>query len=132
MDELKKLRNQGKNIYYLDETWLDSNITVKMCWQTEVFGVQDNYPIIISSGNRLILLHSGSKEGFLDGAMLLYKAGSSGGDYHRQMNHVNFEKWAREKLVSNLPSDSVVTMDNAPYHSVLAEKFQPSTRSRKT
>lgn len=117
--KMKALRKTCNNIFYLDETWVDSNISVQKCWQSsDVFGVQNNY----SAGNRLILLHAGSKAGFLNGGMLLYKAGTTSGDYHGQMNHVNFEKWVREKLVPNLPDSSVVVMDNAPYHSVLAEK----------
>ncbi|XP_046687431.1 uncharacterized protein LOC124373082 [Homalodisca vitripennis] len=32
------------------------------------------------------------------------------------MNGNNFEKWAEEKLLPNLPQKSVIVMDNAPYH----------------
>ncbi|XP_039285343.1 uncharacterized protein LOC120351576 [Nilaparvata lugens] len=117
--EMKALRETGREIFYLDETWIDSNITVKKCWQSdEIFGVQENY----SAGNRLIVLHAGSASGFLSGAKLIYRAGITTGDYHGQMNNVNFEKWVKEKLVPNLPPNSIVVMDNAPYHSVLAEK----------
>ncbi|KAJ4446436.1 hypothetical protein ANN_13132 [Periplaneta americana] len=60
-----------------------------------------------SAGNRLIVLHAGSKNGSLRNAELVYKAGSASGDYHGQMNQVNFEKWVDEKLIPNLPpSDS--------------------------
>ncbi|PSN41320.1 hypothetical protein C0J52_20240 [Blattella germanica] len=49
--KMKDLRESGKEIFYLDETWLDSNINVrKCCWQSDdVFGVPENY----SAGNQL-------------------------------------------------------------------------------
>ncbi|PSN41483.1 hypothetical protein C0J52_18143 [Blattella germanica] len=59
----KQLKDQGehesgKEIFYLDETWLDSNINVRKCWQSDdIFGAPKNY----SAGNHLILLHAGAK-----------------------------------------------------------------------
>jgi hypothetical protein len=50
------------------------------------------------------------------------RCGSASGDYHGQMNSVNFEKCVTEKLLLNLPPCSVVVLDNAPYHSVQVDK----------
>ena len=47
---------------------------------------------------------------------------SASGDYHGQMNHENFEKWLKEMFLPNIPSNSIIVMDNSPYHSVLAKK----------
>jgi transposase len=117
--QIKSFRESGRNIFFLDETWVDSNITVDKCWQSnEVFGVLQNY----SAGNRLVILHAGSKNGFVPGAKLVYKLGSTSGDYHGQMNYENFKKWV-ENMLQNIPPESVIVMDNAPYHSVLAEKI---------
>jgi hypothetical protein len=44
------------------------------------------------------------------------------GDYHGQMNAANFEKWAVEKLVPYLPAQSVIVLDNAPYHCLQNDK----------
>ena len=43
-------------------------------------------------------------------------------DYHGQMNQQNFEKWMKEMFLPNIPPSSVIILDNAPYHSALAEK----------
>ncbi|CAH2089450.1 unnamed protein product [Euphydryas editha] len=75
-----------------------------------------------SSSNRLILVHAGSRAGFLNSGNLLFKASTATGDYHRQMNQTNFEKWTTEMLIPNLPPPSVVVMDNATYHSVQENK----------
>jgi hypothetical protein len=47
---------------------------------------------------------------------LMYKAGTTTGDYHGQMNSGNFEKWITVQVIPNLPPSSTVVMDNAPYH----------------
>jgi hypothetical protein len=77
------------------------------------------------------MVHAGSRAGFLQGAELIYKAGSASGDYHGQMNSINFEKCVTEKLLPNLPPCSVVVLDNAPYHSVQVNKV-PSKYSVKS
>ncbi|XP_046684624.1 uncharacterized protein LOC124370383 [Homalodisca vitripennis] len=84
----------------------------KCCSSDEVPGVLTN----TSSSNRLIVVNAGSTDGFLKGAALTFRAGKATGDYHGQMNSNNFEKWAEEKLLPNLPEKSVIVMDNAPYH----------------
>jgi hypothetical protein len=60
------------------------------------------------------MLHVGGINGFLPNAALIYKAGSAAGDYHGQMNAADFEKWEVEKLIPNLPAQSVIVPDNAP------------------
>jgi hypothetical protein len=54
--------------------------------------------------------------------LLIYKAGKTSGDYHGEMNHMNFGKWISERVIPNLPPASVIVMDNAPYHSKQEDK----------
>ena len=61
-----------------------------------------------SRGQRLIVVHGGSKSGFVDGALLVYKASCSTGDYHNEMNGDIFLKWLTEKLLPNLKSKSAI------------------------
>jgi hypothetical protein len=77
------------------------------------------------------MLHAGGINGFIPNAALTYKAGSSTEDYHGEMNTANFEKWAVEKLIPNLPAQSVIVLDNAPYHSLQINK-PPSAYTIKT
>lgn len=69
------------------------------------------------SGNKLFFFISGGENGFIEGADLLYKCKSSKGDYHDEMDNNNYTKWLSEKLIPNLPPNSIVVIDNAPYHS---------------
>ncbi len=53
------------------------------------------------------------------------------GDYHGQMNWMNFSKWFEEQLIPNIPKRSIVILDNARYHNVLIKNFFPSACSKK-
>ncbi|GLG95894.1 Uncharacterized protein GBIM_02761 [Gryllus bimaculatus] len=117
--QMRNLREEGREIVYIDETWIDNSLVVKKCWQhDDIIGVTAN----ISASVRLIVVHAGGNNGFINGAELIFKADSASGDYHGQMNPENFEKWVREKLLENLASNAVIVFDNAPYHSVVANK----------
>lgn len=68
--------------------------------------------------------------GFIPGCLQIFKSGSTSGDYHDEMNSVNYEKWITEKLIPNLPPNSVVVTDNAPYHNVQINRA-PNSNSKK-
>ena len=46
----------------------------------------------------MILLHSDNEQGFVPGGKLVFKAGSSDGDYHSEMNHQNFQDGSLRNL----------------------------------
>jgi hypothetical protein len=84
---IRRFRERGHHIIYIDETWIDNNLTVQKCWQSEhQSGVLTNS----SSTNRLIVVHAGSERGFVETSLLIFKAGKATGDYHGQMNARNF------------------------------------------
>ncbi|XP_055946985.1 uncharacterized protein LOC129980628 [Argiope bruennichi] len=127
LKEMRCHRKAGRAIVYIDETWVDSNLTFKKCSQDDtVLGATAN----VNSKNRLIVVHAGSSTGFLKGALLVYKASTKSGDYHGQMNYENFKKWVLKKLLPNLQSNSVVCMDNTPYHTTV-ENPTPTMYSTK-
>lgn len=61
----------------------------------------------------------------------MFKAGQASGDYHGQMNRENFLKWLEEKLLPNIPQESVIVFDNAPYHSVQENKVPTKSSLKK-
>lgn len=88
-------RAEGKQIIYLDETYIHQNYKPKMSWQgPSTQGVIDN----ISTGKRFIIIHAGSENGFVPNALLTFNTA----DYHHDMNASNFNKWLCEKLLPNL------------------------------
>jgi transposase len=76
----------------------------------------------VSGSNRLIIVHTGSKDGFLPVAQLAYKVNSMSGDYHGQTNYDSFSQWITHQVILNLPPNNVVVVDSAPYNSTLHNK----------
>jgi transposase len=60
----------------------------------------------------------------------MFKSGQTSGDYHKDMNFDNYERWLRTQLIPNLKPNSVLIIDNASYHNVV-ENPAPSSNSRK-
>ena len=75
-------------------------------------------------------MHAGSEEGFVEGALLVFRSKLSKGDYHGDMDSTNFIKWAQEMLIPNLKRNCVIVMDNARYHNVY-DNPPPNANSRK-
>ncbi|XP_077293797.1 uncharacterized protein LOC143916528 [Arctopsyche grandis] len=84
----------------------------------------------IYKGNMLIIVHACSEKGFIPNALLIYPSKIKTGDYHNNMNAINYQKWIKEKLVPNLQPQSVIVIDNASYHNVTSEPM-PTSNSRK-
>lgn len=81
------LGSNKKPVIFLDETWIHAHYTVSKCWQSEIDkGVRKND----SPGQRWVIMHAGSENGFVNGADLIFKAKSKKGDYHNEMNGQNF------------------------------------------
>ena len=123
---MQQHKQSAHSIVYLDETWVNQNYTVGKCWidtsTPEATGVKPP----TGKGGRLIILHAGTKDGFINNAELIFQA-KNYGDYHNQMNGKVFEEWFRMQLLPNIPPNSVIVMDNASYHSMQVEK-QPTSK----
>lgn len=124
--EMRQLKQSDHTFVYLDETWVNQNCTVGKCWidtsSREATGVKPP----TGKGARLIILHAGTKDGFINNGELIFQA-KNDGDYHNQMNATVFEEWFRMQLLPNIPSNSVIVMDNASYHSRQVEKSPTSS-----
>lgn len=126
--EIRKQRRANKKIFYLDKTWMDSNLTLISEMLAKPWGglsLSDLNP-----SNRVIVLDIGSEDGFLQGGRL-YKANTTIGDYHSQMNFVNFTKWIRERVLPSLPPNSVVIIDNAPFRGEQGDKVPNKSATKK-
>lgn len=51
-------------------------------------------------GKRLIILHAGSEEGFVEDSLIFFEDKKSG-DYHEEMNADVFERWLPHTIVEN-------------------------------
>lgn len=114
---------------FLDETYINKNHSSSSTWYQVEDGPWVNKPSGV--GPRLIIVHAITKDGLVDGAELVFEAKKRTGDYHGQMNWENFSKWFRSQLLTSIPKESIVILDNARYHNVLVEDFFPSKSTTK-
>lgn len=135
--QIKEFREQNKKNYYLDETWVNEGHTVQKIWVDETVtsprqallqGLSTGLKNPTGKGRRLIVLHIGSEDGFVENGLLLFESKRTN-DYHEEMNANIFEEWF-EKVLPTLEKECVVVLDNASYHSRKIEKV-PTTATRK-
>jgi transposase len=108
---------------YLDESYINKNHSNDNTWYFEEDGIIIGKPT--GKGDRLIIVNAITKNGWVPNARLVFKASKKTGDYHASMNWDNFSEWFQEKLLKNIPENSLIIMDNAPYHNVLSEEAFP-------
>ena len=114
---------------YLDETYLNKNHSHDNTWYLEEDGAWVNKPS--GKGPRLVIVHAMTEDGWVNGADLIFEAKKRSGDYHDQMNWDTFSDWFRNQLLPNIPSHSLIVMDNAKYHNVLDDDAFPTPKSKK-
>ena len=127
-------------LVYLDETFINKNYSGSdiswYCgdWENnprldKSFGPCINKPS--GKGERFIILNAITKNGWVNGSELVFQAKKRRGDHHGSMDEENFMKWFTDPLLPNIDNNSVIIMDNAPYHNVFKEDGAPPLTSRK-
>jgi len=114
---------------YFDESYINKNHSNDFTWYFEEDGPLVQKPT--GQGERLIIINAITKDGWVPNAKLTYKSTKKTGDYHGQVNYELFSKWFQEKLLPNIPKNSLIIMDNAPYHNVLSHCSSPISSSKK-
>lgn len=114
---------------FLDESYVNKNHSHDFVWYYGEDGPWIQKPT--GKGERLIIINAITKSGWVSGAKLVFKSTKKTGDYHGQMNWDLFKKWFIEMLLPNIPKNSVIIMDNAPYHTILSEYSPPTPQSSK-
>ena len=114
---------------YLDESYVNKNHSNDFIWYYGEDGPWVQKPT--GKGERLIIINAITKSGWVPGSKLVFKSTRKTGDYHGQMNWELFRKWFTEMLLPNIPERSLIIMDNASYHNILAEYSPPTPKSSK-
>jgi transposase len=115
---------------YLDESYVNKNHSNDLIWYSDEDGPWVQKPT--GKGERLIIVNAITNEGWVPNAKLVFKATKKSGDYHGQMNWIIFRQWFSEQLMPNIPRKSLIIMDNASYHNVLATCSPPIPTSKKS
>ena len=129
--KIREYRTAGFHIVYLDETWVNQNHKPEFGWFPKDESVFPQVPA--GKGQRFVILHAGFRtQGLLPGCNLVFKANSSEGDYHKEMNSKVFLEWWTDQLLPALNEPSVIVLDNASYHNTrIEETVPPPSNSRK-
>lgn len=136
--DIRKYREEGRTVYYLDETWINAGDCVEKLWVDKTIrskhdafnrGLTTGATNPTGKGQRFIVLHIGSHKGFLEGGLLCFVSKKTSADYHNEMNDDDFHDWFKS-IIPRLDPNSVIVLDNAPYHSVRTEKI-PTSSSKK-
>ncbi len=114
---------------YLDESYVNKNHSNDFIWYYGEDGPWIQKPT--GKGERIIIINAITSSGWVPGAKLIFKSTRKTGDYHGQMNWGLFKKWFTEMLLPNIPKQSLIIMDNAPYHNILSEHSPPTHQSSK-
>ncbi|XP_030034092.2 uncharacterized protein LOC115450236 [Manduca sexta] len=124
---IRQYRYQNRRIYFLDETSVHCSHNNSKCWQSQS---EPKMFEELSKGRRLIIVHCGSREGLVDGALMICRSDIKTGE-HGDMTAANFYNWVDKQLKEKLAPNSVIVMNNAPYHSEQIEK-KPTISSVKS
>jgi len=129
----KRANRQGDGVIRpevsLDESYVNKNHSNDFIGYADEDGLWVHKPT--GKGERLIIIHAMTKNGWIPGAQLTFKSTKKTGDYHGQMNHDLFTKWFTEQLLPNMPKNALIIMDNAPYHNVLSHHSAPTATCKK-
>jgi hypothetical protein len=119
-------------IFYLDETWVNQNHSLKYIWQD--CNRSDGLKVPVGKGSSIIVFHDGpNTTGFVKDSKLIFRSESKqiNSDYHSEMNMELFTDWFINHFINYLEEGSKIVIDNASCHSTILNKA-PSTNSRKS
>lgn len=113
--EMRQHKQSGHPVVYVDELWVNENSTRNCGIDTSLQEATTGVKPPSGKGARLVILHAGTKDGFVNNGELILQAKDEN-DYYNQLNSTVFEEWFRMQLLPNIPPKSVIVMDNASHH----------------
>jgi len=128
-------RFNGRPIYYLGESWIDTGeTTTKSRVNTIINSPGDSFVQERTTGQkepsgkgkRLIVLHIGSADGFIPGGLLCIESKKNILDNRDELNGDTFYNWFI-KILPILKENAVIVIDNASYNSVKKKPFPTMT-----
>lgn len=124
LESIRLYRQEGRTIYYLGETWVNMKEYNNKVWINKT-AISDKDASLkelpagsknsANIGKRLIVVHIGSSEGFVPGGLLCFESKNNSFDHQNEIDSNKFYKWFCS-ILPLLNEESVIVMDNAPYH----------------
>ena len=67
-------------------------------------------------GQRLIILHAGGVDGWVEEEDLAFRSKTNSTDYHDEINSKHYMEWMSQQLLPQLQEPTVIILDNTSYH----------------
>ena len=125
LQTIRKLRQEHKNLVYTDETWVNAHHNNEYIWVDS--DGSGGWKVPSGKGRRLIILHAGGVDGWVEGADLVFRSKTNSTDYHDEMNSKHYMEWMTQQLLPRLEEPTVIILDNASYHNKQKDKPPTST-----
>lgn len=119
---------EGRPQVYLDETWSNSHAAPERIWVDK--DGTGGWKRPSGKGQRLIIIHAGTKHGWIPDCGKYFKSVTKSEDCHDEMNAEHFLEWFEYRLIPNIPPASLIILDNAKYHNTVVERI-PTKSSTK-
>ena len=99
INQIQLYRNEGRQIFYQDETWVNKNMKPLKIWLDE--NREGGQKVPPGKGERSIICHVGSEMGFVEPACLIFhgKKALKTSDYRTEMNSEVFLDWMGKKFL---------------------------------
>jgi len=135
LTRLRQYRAEGREIFFQDESWVNTHTRTKMRWWNDAIFGDDTEKIVSGKGQRSILSGVGSaKSGWLggwDSFFCTHKVSRVHDDCHKDMNGAVFNEWLSADVIPLMPDGSVLVVDRASYHLVRTPETRPPTANNK-
>lgn len=115
--KIQALRSAGSNIVYIME---GSYVQFSDARASSSDNHQNMAKPLIE--RRIVILHAGNEKGFISGALMLGICSDSVGDSNIQISTEQYHTWLCHQLIPNLPTNSVLVIENAPHNTQVLEK----------
>ena len=128
LQTIHKLQQENANLIYTDKTWVNAHHNNEYIWvDSDGTG---GWKVPSGRGKRLIILHAGGVDGWVEGADLVFRSKTKSGDNHNEMNSKHFMEWMTTQFLPQIEEPSVIVLDNASYHNKQKDK-PPTSKDRK-
>ena len=109
--KMRQNRIDKKPVVFLDETWANAHDGKDLASVEDdavTGGTLGGVRRPSGKGKRLIILGVGGEMGWIPNTTRIFQSKKDTGDYHDEMTGEHFEEWFREKLLPNIPPNSLI------------------------
>ena len=106
LKRLRRNRREHRPVVYLDEMWANACDGVEKMWVKDdpkaVGGTKGGIRRLSGKGSKIIILYSGSENGWVSDATLVFQSKKATGDYRDEVMSEHFDEWFHDSLFPNI------------------------------